>query len=151
MPWIAKSDSQNRPLRSSVTLDGATGRALSRKDFDREPLVDRMIEIGVAAHEGQLFGVVNQLLGLFSAAGLVTLSVSAIVLWWKRRASGVLGAPVPVRDARFSLGLGMVVVFLGIYLPMMGFSLILILIVERTVLRRIPVAQQWLGLQPVSR
>jgi uncharacterized iron-regulated membrane protein len=150
MPWTAKSDSQNRPLRSTVKVDGATGTILSREVFKRQPLVDRMIEIGVAAHEGQLFGIANQLLGLFTAAGLVTLSLSAIVLWWRRRGAGVLGAPVPVRRPRFSVALAILVVGIGIYLPMMGLSLLTVIFVERTVLRRIPKTQRWLGLQPAA-
>jgi uncharacterized iron-regulated membrane protein len=149
MPWTAKSDSQNRPLRSTVTLDGATGLPISRRDFNGEPVVDRIIEIGIAAHEGQLFGLANQLLGLFTAIGLVTLSVSAIALWWKRRAVGVLGAPAPIGNPRFSMTMALIVIALGIYLPMMGFSLIFVLLLERTALRRIPSAQRWLGLEPM--
>jgi hypothetical protein len=51
-----------------------------------------MVGTGMAAHEGQLFGISNQLLGLFTVIGLLLLSASAVILWWRRRTVGVLGA-----------------------------------------------------------
>lgn len=147
--WTAKSDSQNRPLRAVVTLDSATGAVTKRENFDQRPWVDRLVGIGVAAHEGQLFGLFNQLLGLFTALGLVLLSVSAVVLWWRRRSVGLLGAPVPARKPSFSWGLAMLLVAFGVYLPMLGASLVFVLAMERLVLRRVPTIQHWLGLQPL--
>lgn len=149
--WSAKSDSQNRPLRAVVTLDARTGTVKKRENFDQRPWIDRMVGIGVAAHEGQLFGLFNQLLGLFTAVGLVLLSVSAVVLWWRRRGVGLLGAPMPVvRRSTFSWSLATVLVLFGLYLPMLGASLVAVLALERFVLRRIPPIQHWLGLQPLT-
>jgi len=102
--WTAKSDAQNRTLRSSVQLD-STGAIIRREDFSQEQWIDRWVETGVAAHEGQLFGIANQLLGLFTAICLIVLSISAFVLWWRRRPEKVLGAPLypaPERPLAFS-------------------------------------------------
>jgi len=79
--WTASSKAQNRPLRADLVLDEVTGKIKSRKNFADRPLLDRIIGTGVAIHEGQLFGWLNQLLGLLTALGLVLLSVSAILLW----------------------------------------------------------------------
>lgn len=54
-------------------LDPNSGAILKRIDFSQRPLLDRIIGYGVAAHEGQLFGLANQLLGLFTTLGLITL------------------------------------------------------------------------------
>ncbi len=148
-PWTARSDTQNRPLRQNLTLDPVTGAILKREGFQQHTIIDRMVGVGVAAHEGQLFGLFNQLLGLITAIGLVLLSVSAVVLWWRRRAVGVLGAPVQSRSPSFSWGLTAIAVAFGIYLPMLGVSLLAVLLLERVVLRRIPSARQWLGLSIV--
>jgi uncharacterized iron-regulated membrane protein len=144
--WTAKSDAQNRTLRTDLTLDPQTGAVVKREDFSGRSIVDRMVWTGVAAHEGQLFGIFNQLLGLFTAMGLLLLSVSAVVLWWRRRAVGVLGAPIPTSRPRFSWALAALILAFGIYLPMLGISLIFVLLTERFVLRNIPAARQWLGL-----
>ena len=145
-PWTAKSDTADRPERVNLTLDPKTGAVLQRQAFRQSDWVDKAVAVGVAAHEGQLFGVLNQIVGLATALGLILLCVSAVVLWWRRRATGVLGAPVALRRSRFSFGLAALVISLGLSLPMMGGSLILVLLVERFALKRIPSARQWLGL-----
>jgi uncharacterized iron-regulated membrane protein len=145
-PWTAKSDSQDRVLRDQVALDPATGTVLARLNFSQRPLIDRVVGIGVAAHEGHLYGWLNQLVNLCTAIGLIVLSVSALVLWWRRRPEGVLGAPTPLTKPRFTFGLVALILALGVYLPLFGLSLCLVLLTERFALRRLPGARHWLGL-----
>ena len=145
-PWTVKSDAQNRPLRTVVTMDPSSGRILQRDDFSRRNLIDRIVGIGIAAHEGQLFGLANQLLSVATAMGLVTLCVSAVVLWWRRRSVGVLGAPIPMARPRWSFAPIAVIVALALYLPAMAASLVLVIILERFVFSRIPPVSRWLGL-----
>ena len=144
--WTAKSDSQDRVLRDEVTLDPATGVVLSRVNFAQTPLVDRIVGIGVAAHEGHLYGWLNQLVNLLTALGLMTLSVSAIVLWWRRRPEGVLGAPAKLVNTEVTVAFVGLIVMLALYLPLFGLTLILAIATERLLLRRLPAAQHWLGL-----
>jgi uncharacterized iron-regulated membrane protein len=146
--WTAKSDAADRPLRVDLTLDDQTGKVVRRTDFGQRHWIDQAVGVGVAAHEGQLFGWPNQLLGLLTATGLVTLSLSAVVLWLRRRPGNALGAPEPVGRPRFALGLALIVLALGVYLPLFGLSLAAVLAVERLVLRRLPPIRRWLGLQP---
>lgn len=147
-PWTAKSDAADQPLRTDLTLDGATGAVLTRKDFAERRLIDRIVGYGIAAHEGQLFGVVNQLLGLFTAVGLVLLSVSSIVLWRRRKPDGVLGAPPARSMPPVAVGFVVVLIALGLFLPLLGASMLAVLVVEWLVLRRIPRAHHWLGIRP---
>ncbi len=147
-PWTAKSDSQDRTLRDDLTLDAATGTVLQRVSFSQRPWIDRAVGMGVAAHEGHLFGWINQLVNLFTAMGLITLCTSAVLLWWRRRPEGVLGAPLSIRKPRFTFALAAIVIVLGVYLPLFGLSLFLVAMTEYFVLRRIPPVQHWLGLRP---
>jgi uncharacterized iron-regulated membrane protein len=144
--WTAKSDTQDRPLRVNLTLDPKTGAILQRKDFSSKPWIDRVIGRGIAAHEGQLFGPLNQLLSLITATGLVTLSISGLVMWWRRRPEGVLGAPAPLRRIRFSWGLIAFLVVFGIYMPLLGGSMLIVLATEKILLRRLEPVSCWLGL-----
>ena len=145
--WTAKSMTPNRPRRVDLVVDGATGAIKERKDFKDRHLIDRIVGTGIAVHEGQLFGWPNQLLGLVTAVGLILLSVSSVVMWWRRREPGVLGAPGPAPRPQFSAGLFILIVLFGIYLPLFGASLLAVLLLETTVLRRIPRIRDWLGLQ----
>jgi len=144
--WTAKSDAQDRTLRDQVTLDPASGAVLTRLNFSQRPLIDRLVGIGIAAHEGQLYGWLNKVVNLCTAMGLIVLCISALVMWWRRRPDGALGAPMPLIRPRFTFALVALVLALAIYLPLFGLSLILVKITERSVLRRIPATRRWLGL-----
>lgn len=146
-PWKGKSDAQNRPLRVDLKLDPKTGAVVGRTDFAQRNIIDRIVGTAVAAHEGQLFGWANQLLGLLTALSLITVSISAVVMWWRRRAIGVLGAPAALGHSRFSLGLWALVTLIGVLLPEFGLSLIAVVLGEYLVLRRIPATSKWLGLE----
>ena len=144
--WTAKSDTPDRPRRVNLVLDGGTGAILSRADFNTRPWLDRIIGTGVAAHEGALFGLANQLVSLLMVAGLVTLSLSGLIMWWRRKPEGALGAPAPIGRVRFSPALVALLFVLGVYFPFFGGSMILVGLTEKFILRRIPQTQRWLGL-----
>ena len=94
-----------------------------------------------------MFGPINQVLGLFTAVCLVTLSISALILWWRRRPAKVLGAPVylgPDRPLAFSFAI--VLVLFCIYLPLLGCSIFAVRVVDLLVLRRMVATRRWLGL-----
>ncbi len=144
--WAAHSEADNRPLRSDLVLDGITGGMVSRTAFSQRPLLDRIIGYGVAIHEGRLFAPLNQILGVFTALGLLTLSFSAVVLWWRRRPAGVLGAPPAHAATRYPVVLITSLIVLGIVLPLLGGSMLLVLLLEWACLRRLPRARHFLGL-----
>ena len=146
--WWAKSDAQNRPARADVAISPETGEAVVRKTFGEKHVIDQIVGIGIAAHEGQLFAPLNQILGVLTAVGLVTLCVSAFVMWRRRAPAGVLGAPPPIPDARIGWGLAVLILTCAVLLPVLGISLLLIGALEWGVLRRLPAARRWLGLSP---
>lgn len=146
--WSAKSDTRDRPLRVDIILDAKTGAVIRRTDFHTKPWLDRAIGVGIAAHEGQLFGVLNQLVSLFTTMGLVLLSVSGLIMWRRRKPEGVLGAPAKVRRVPFSAGLVAITVALGMYFPFLGGSMIFVFLTESLLLRRLSSTRSWLGLNP---
>jgi uncharacterized iron-regulated membrane protein len=143
--WTGKSETQNRPLRATVDLDEETGAIVKREDFADRHWIDRAVGYGIAAHDGQWFGWMNVMLGLVTALGLVLLSVSAAVMWWRRRDPGVLGAPAAGRGGA-SGGLLLCILVLSVCFPLFAVSLAVVLLLEWAVLRRVPRARVWLGL-----
>src|SRR5690606_10822180 len=84
MAWTVRSDAQDRPRRTSITYDPATGRETSRDGFADDHVIDRVVGYGIAWHEGQLFGWMNQLIGVLTAIGLIGIAVSGFVIWRRR-------------------------------------------------------------------
>ena len=70
-------------------------------------------------------------------------------MWLKRRPQQVLGAP-PYLSYRLSWSFKVVMVIFGILLPLLGLSLIIILLLEKFVFRRIPAIANYLGLTAAS-
>ncbi|MET3824711.1 putative iron-regulated membrane protein [Sphingomonas sp. PvP055] len=145
-PWSVRSDAADRPLRSEAEIDGATGRLIGRSGFAERHWIDRLIGYGIAVHEGALFGLANQIAGTIVALLLALLAGSGAVLWWRRRPVGLLGAPLPLTRPRFGPVLVAAIVVLGVYMPMFGATLLLVLAVERLVLRNLRGPRRWLGL-----
>jgi len=140
------SQHQNRPLRSTAWFDATSGKQTSIERFADKGGIDRAIGFGIAAHEGQLFGWLNQLLGLLTTVGLVTVAISGFVLWRKRKPTGELGAP----QLKARRGLTPAVIIIGValvaLLPLLAISMLLILALEFFILPRIPATREWLGL-----
>ena len=149
-PWFARSDAPNRTLRSELTLDPDSGQILTRVDFNQRHWIDRAVGIGVAAHEGQLFGIWNQAISLFTVFGLVLLSISALIMWWRRRPAGVLGAPNALAHSGIPKYLFLPVLILAVYLPLFGLSMVIVFVAERMLFPRMPGMSRWLGLNDSS-
>ena len=135
--WTIRGESQNRLLRRELAIDAHTGAIVRDQGFAQRPLLDRVIGVGISAHEGQLFGLANQLLGLLAAIGLITLCISAIVLWWRRRPEGGLSLPAPkVPGFRIERGVAALILVLAILLPVFGASLLLVAAADRWIFGR---------------
>jgi len=112
-----------------VTYDPSTGREVSRSGFSDQHIIDRSWNTGVAWHEGQLFGLANQIIGVVTALALIGMSVVGVLMWLRRRSPGTLGAPTRNSDAR----LGRVaapLLILGILLPLFGASVLAVILIE---------------------
>lgn len=132
--WTAKSEAQNRWLARQVAYDPATGAEVSRRGFADAHVIDRVVNTGVAWHEGQLFGWANQLIGLLTALALIAVSVLGLLMWWRRRPPGRLAAPPRAEHApRWPLA---VLALLGVLMPLFGASLLVVWAVDRLVVRR---------------
>lgn len=149
--WTVKSDAQNRPLRKTIRFDAVTGDEISREQFsDRHP-IDKVIGYGIAWHEGQLFGVVNQVIGVLTALALLTLSVAGFMMWRKRRPAGALGAPPLPADLRKPAFVACAMLALALFLPLLAASLLLLWLIDLALPRVCPAAAAWLGITRSGR
>ncbi|WP_082672682.1 PepSY-associated TM helix domain-containing protein [Luteimonas abyssi] len=120
----------------------AQGAPLLQVTFQDYGLMAQGIELGVQLHMGRYFGRANQALMLSACIGVVVLSVTGTVMWWRRRPTGRLGAPRGHRPAP-TAGLLALIAAAAVVLPMLAASLLVVLLFDRLALARWP-ALAWL-------
>ena len=134
--WRVVSNTANRPQRAVVEVDGQSGAVVGREDFADRHWIDRAVGYGIAVHEGAYFGFANQLLNLAVLMGLITLAISSIVVWWRRRPPGALGAPPSQGLVRHNWLLVLATIVLAFLVPLFGISLAIVFLAEKSGLCR---------------
>ncbi len=114
----------------TLYLDPADGRVLDDIGYGRYSPLGKAVEWGVEIHLGRQFGLVNQLLCVLVCLLTVLTVVSGTVMWWKRRPAGGLGAPSRPKSYRTPAGVVGIAVGLGVLFPLMGASLVAVLLIE---------------------
>ncbi|MFI7024959.1 PepSY-associated TM helix domain-containing protein [Micromonospora sp. NPDC049900] len=139
--WAVGQTDNTWPVgRDQVAVDPTDGTVTARLDFADWPLLAQVSALGVQAHMGLLFGVVNQVLLAALAVGLLCVIVWGYRMWWQRRPTrtdrpALAGAP-PARGGLRGLPLWMllvgvpVTVALGWALPWFGIPLLGFLVVD---------------------
>lgn len=115
-------------------------RVIHLDQYSGEPLIDmsyadygpggRWLEFGINTHMGQQFGALNQWLFFVVCLAIVMLSVSAAVMWWKRRPSRRLGVPPMPSDPRVFRGVLAILAIGGVIFPLVGASLLVMLCLD---------------------
>jgi uncharacterized iron-regulated membrane protein len=149
--WVVTSQTQNRPRGMSITYERSSGEEVSREAFSQRHPIDRVIGYGQAWHEGALFGAINQVIGVLTAAALVTLALTGFLMWRRRKPAGVLGAPPLPAERRRLVGVAIATVLLALALPLLAASLVLLWLIDRLLPRVSPGAAAWLGLAQQRR
>ena len=128
--------------RQEVTMhiDQYSGKVLADVRWQDYGLVPKAVEMGVAIHMGKYFGLPNQLLMMVAALITMLLSITGTVMWWQRRPQGTggIGAPAMLPYAqnwRFPL---VITAVLGLVFPLVGLSLIIVLLLDRFALSHVP-------------
>jgi uncharacterized iron-regulated membrane protein len=148
MAWTIKSESQNRPLNRQITYDVATGKELSRTSFADKHIIDQAVNYGIAWHEGQLFGWINQLVGVLTAVSLITLVISGFLIWRRRKPEDILGAPPMPSVQQKMRGVVIIIGVMAVLLPLLALSLLALWLFDRLLLPRLPGLAIWLGVKP---
>jgi uncharacterized iron-regulated membrane protein len=128
--WSVRSRTDNRSARKTIHYDRWSGEELMRINFEDAHPVSQLVSYGIALHEGALFGILNQILGLITALGIITLSITGFVMWWARRPKGTFAAPKKPKHHTVSKSIVGITVATAIFLPMVAISLVIALIAD---------------------
>lgn len=115
----------------TIDIDRYSGRVLADVGYRDYGVFGRAIELGVALHMGNYFGLINQVVLLTGCIGIVALVVSGLMLWWRRRPAQGFGAPArqPVRRRWIPL----IVLVAGVLYPLAGASLVVVMIIDHLI------------------
>lgn len=132
-------DSPDPMADRTVHVDQYTGKVLAEAAFKDYSLGGKSMAVGIALHEGQL-GWWNIAVNLLFCLGILTLCLSGIVMWWKRRPSGTfrLGAPVAPVNLPLWKGAALVMLIVALAFPLTGIALILVLALDMLLVAILP-------------
>ena len=119
----------------TIHYDRYTGKPLIDIKFSDYGVGGKVMEFGIGVHMGQYFGLANQIVMLLTCLAIVLTSVSAVVMWWKRRPSGRLGVPPMPSQKGVFVTLTLVILGFGILFPLTGFAILAMLVVDQLITR----------------
>ena len=141
--WTLARDSMNNdsvsPTADRTThIDRFTGNILADVRYDDYSLAGKAMAVGIALHMGTL-GLWSVLANTLFCLCVLTLCLTSVVMWWKRRSGNGLRLAAPPLPRDMPLWKGAVVVGLAVSLafPMAGLTLLAVLALDALVIRRI--------------
>ena len=129
----------------TVHVDRYGGEVVSTYGFDDYPVLAKVVSQGIGLHEGRSLGLWSFWGSALMCLAIGFMCVSGPLMWWRRRPrkSGAIGAPRGRMPIRATPVLAVLLVALGVLLPLFGLSLLVVLVVDQLVLRRVPALGRW--------
>lgn len=122
-------DSSNPFADRTVHVDQYTGKILAEAAFKDYPALGKAMAVGIALHEGQT-GLWNIIANILFCLSVITICISGIVMWWKRRPQGSLGAPLYARETRIPVGILLLGLIIAISFPLGGAAILVFAAVD---------------------
>lgn len=139
-------DSPDPTADRTVHVDQYSGKVLADVRYADYAVGAKAMAVGIALHEGQM-GLWNLLVNGVFCLGVIFTCVSGVVLWWKRRPAGAfrLAAPPVPADVPLARGVVLIAVALSMLFPMLGLTLLAVLVVDLVLLSAVPSLKRVMG------
>jgi uncharacterized iron-regulated membrane protein len=127
----------------TIHIDQYTGNVLADVRYADYSAYAKAMAWGIAFHEGDL-GVWNIALNTLFCLSVIFLSLSGLVMWWKRRPAGAARLAAPPRPAEVPYAKGAILITLALSLafPMLGLTLLAVIAIDLIVLTPIPMLKR---------
>ena len=128
----------------TVHVDRFGGQVVSTYGYDDYPLLAKVVSQGIGWHEGRSLGLVSFWAAAAMCALVIASCVTGPLMWWRRRRRGAgLGAPRGRMPIAASPWLLVGLIALGVLLPFFGVTLLVVLLLDQLVVRRVPFLGRW--------
>jgi uncharacterized iron-regulated membrane protein len=111
----------------TIYVDPGSGRIVGNIGWADYSPTAKAVEWGVMTHMGRQYGLPNQIANLAVCLVLVASVVAGLILWWKRRPNGELGAPQLKAGDRMPGGMKALITALAILFPLVGVTMVPVL------------------------
>ncbi|MBX9792341.1 MAG: PepSY domain-containing protein [Pirellulales bacterium] len=133
--YLVTANNERGPQVNEILfIDRATGEILEDRLNSETKTIYWLGTWNFALHVGTIWGLPSKTLWLVTCVVLMTAPLTGIWMWWERRPPGRLGLPRRV-DARRPRWLVATVTATSILLPVLGLSVVVLLLGERLVAR----------------
>ena len=141
-PWPAAAVDER-----TVFVDQFTGETVSEYGMGANGVLADATAIGIDTHMGTQFGLVNRIIMTIACVGVVWGAFSGLMMWWKRRPKKSAGLPRRPNDVHLQRGMIILAVVIGVIFPLVGISMLLILALDKFVIRKIPRLRKTFGMR----
>jgi uncharacterized iron-regulated membrane protein len=128
--YLVTANNERGPgVNEILFIDRASGEVLEDRYNSQTKTMYWLATWNYPLHVGTIWGMPTKILWLVTCIVLMTLPVTGVWMWWQRRPTGRLGLPRRV-DARRPRWLVATVTATSIFLPALGLSVVVVLVVE---------------------
>lgn len=124
---LARAGNSSPTWRRSVDVDQYSGAVLGTVGWNDLPAHQKVRISIYPIHVGSIYGTTTKILALLTCLALVLLAITGVWMWWRRRPRGTWGLPPSNAGIGIPAWLLGLIVVLGIIMPAVGISLLVIL------------------------
>ena len=132
-PW--PSDIGNQ---AALYVDQFSAKTIGKSSAASWGALPWATELGVQTHMGTQFGIVSRIVMTTSCVLVIWSFITAFTMWNKRRRKGTVGLPRRPVDVRLQRVMGISALVLAVIYPLWGITLVMVLLFDRYVVRRVP-------------
>lgn len=112
-------------------MDQYTGKQLGKVDYQDYGILAKWLTWGIPIHEGHLFGMANKIINLLVCIAFLVGIIFGFMSWFRRLKHMKQAEMLPRRVKKpMSISLIITLIILGVLMPLFGFSLIIVFIIE---------------------
>jgi len=119
-----------------IYVEPETGNVLQDVGHRQFGTGAKIVEWGIATHQGKQYGPANRWVMLAGCIALLLMCITAPVLWWKRRVNGGLARPPEAAVTGNRELAATVAALLGLLFPLTGATMVLAHFVDALLVRR---------------
>lgn len=121
---------------ATIHIDQYTGAVLADYRYSDYKPIGKLMAWGITVHKGLEYGLSNQVVLLLLCLAVIGVVISGVILWWKRKPSEHIGSP-KAPNGKTSKGFIIFMVVMGLIFPLMGLSIIIVLLLDWLIIRRV--------------